>query len=160
MGISVNDILGRTTAIFTAVILFFGIPLVAMEERMKGAAQMYLLAEETDFIDSICNTGFLNLEMYEELMWDVAKVPGRYEVELLQERKELVLENGEVAYVSRYYDTEEILEEIRDGKDYYFFRNDYIRICIIQKEAGICLPGISDKTMQVFYGGTVKYETF
>lgn len=155
-----NDIFGRMTAIFVAVILFFGVPLEAMMERMQGAAQMYLLAEETDFIDSICNTGFLNLDMYEELMWAIAKVPGRYEVELLQERKELVLENGEVTYVSKYYDTEEILETIRTGDNYYFLRNDYIRICIIQKEGGIHLPGVGDQTMNVFYGGTVKYEAF
>ncbi len=155
-----DDIFGKMIAILLAAALFFGVPYVAMLERMNGAAQMYLLAEETALIDSICNTGFMNLEMYEQFLWEVSKVPGRYEVELLQERKELVLEDDKVTYVSRYYDTEELVEAMRSGENYYFARNDYIRICIVQKKAGIRIPGITDRTMQVFYGGTVKYEAF
>lgn len=155
-----DDILGRVLSIFVAVVLFVGVPFVAMLERMNGAAQMYLLAEETALIDSICNTGFLNLEMYEQFLWKISKVPGRYEVELLQERKELVLEGDKVTYVSRYYDTEEMIEAMQNGENYYFARNDYIRVCIIQKDAEIRIPGITDRTMHVFYGGTVKYEAF
>lgn len=153
-----NDSLGKMVAIFVAVCLFFGVPFVAMQERMKSAAQMYLLSEETDFVDSICNTGVLTLEMYEQFMWAIAKLPGRYEVEILQEQKELVLENGKVSYVSRYYDTDEILEEIRYGGNHYFYRNDYLRVCITQKEGGIWIPGSVDRTMNVFYGGTIKNE--
>lgn len=153
-----SDSLGKITSILIAAILFIGIPLTAMQERMKTAAQMYLLAEETEFVDSICNTGVLTWEMYEQFMWSINKLPELYNVEILQEQKELLVEGEEVTYVSRYYDTKEILEILKKNGKYYFYRNDYIRVCITKKEGGFQILGISDQTMQVFYGGTIRNE--
>ncbi len=153
-----SDSMGKMAAIFVAVILFFGIPLVSMQERGKSAAQMYLLSEETELVDGICNTGMLTWEMYEQFLWSVAKMPGRYEVEILQEQKELVFDEGKVSYVSRYYDTEEIVEELKNSGAHYFYRNDYVRICVSSVEGTGSLTGILDRTMNVFYGGTVKNE--
>jgi len=51
------------TAILFAAAVFMGMPLLYMSERAKSAEQMYLLTVNTEFVDSICNTGFLTMEM-------------------------------------------------------------------------------------------------
>lgn len=54
-----DEIFGRVTAILFAAAVFMGMPLLYMSERAKSAEQMYLLTVNTEFVDSICNTGFL-----------------------------------------------------------------------------------------------------
>ena len=47
-----NDSLGKIFSILIAAVLMVYLPVTAMEERAKTAAQLYLLTEETELIDS------------------------------------------------------------------------------------------------------------
>lgn len=157
-----NDIFGRVTAILIAVATLFGMPLVYMQERQKTAAQMYLLAESTRFVDSVCNTGFLSQEMMRQFYQGLIPVQGVCEVRLLHETKELAYVQEEDTYeqVSAFYDEEDIREKLERGEDYVFARNDFLRITILVKGGLRLLPWQEDDTQNICYGGVVKYEAY
>lgn len=155
-----NDIFGRIFSIMLAAVMLVGIPLLAMMERVKTAEQIYLLTEETQFIDSVCNIGFVSKGMYEQLQQEIASLPGIYEIEVLIERKDLQYEEGTASYVSRYWDTKEIESLLRKNGSFECYRNDFIRILITKVNTHSYFYGIEDQTVQVFYGGTVKYEAY
>lgn len=155
-----NDSLGKIFSILIAAILMVYLPVMAMGERTKTAAQLYLLTEETELIDSVCNVGFLNQNMYEQFQNRILRLPGIYEVKITIERKELQYEDEKVSYVSRFWDTDEIEEILRNEELFALYRNDFIRIWVTRKDARQSfLPGM-DQTVNVFYGGTVKYEAY
>lgn len=136
------------------------LPVMEMGERTKTAAQLYLLTEETELIDSVCNVGFLNQNMYEQFQNRILRLPGIYEVKITIERKELQYEDEKVSYVSRFWDTDEIEEILRNEELFALYRNDFIRIWVTRKDVRQSFwPGM-DQTVNVFYGGTVKYEAY
>ena len=157
-----SDIFGRVCSIFLAVIILFGMPLVYMSERAKTAEQMYLLTEATHFVDSVCNTGFISGQMLRSFYASLAKETAVYEVTFLHEQPEYVYDEVADGYVrcETFHDEEDIRNEVEQGKDYFFCRGDFLLIAI-EKKAGVTLiPGISDHTVSIRYGGTVKYEAF
>lgn len=145
-----------------AAAVLFGLPVVYMRERAKSASQMYLLAESTRFVDSVCNTGFLSWEMLQQFYQGMIPVQGICEIGLLHESKELVYVEGEDAYeqVSVFYDEADIKRQLEREGRYCFGRNDFLRVTI-QVDGGICLlPWQRDETMNISYGGVVKYEAY
>lgn len=155
-----DDIFGKVAAILFAAIVFTGIPFLYMAERAKSAEQMYLMEVNTEFVDSICNTGFLTMDMYEQLCREVSAVSGIYEIHLLREQKEIVLEDGTYTYVSAFSDESDILEQLKKEDSFWFERGDYVRSAIVKKKGLFEIPWIKDDTVNVFYGGTVRYEDF
>ena len=155
-----EEIFGKVAAILFAAAVFAGIPFLYMTERAKSAEQMYLMAVNTEFIDSICNTGMLTMGMYEQLCREVSAVSGIYEIHLLREQKEIVLEDGNYTYESTFYDEKDMLEQLKRGEACSFDRGDYVRAAIIRTRAAFSVPWIRDDTVNVFYGGTVRYEDF
>lgn len=153
-----DEIFGRVTAILFAAAVFAGIPLLSMSERAKSAEQMYLLSVDTEFVDSVCSTGFLTMEMYRQFCRQISAVSGIYEVHIVREQKEIVYEDGKYSYVSTYYDEDDILDGLSDGEVYRFAHGDYVRVALVRTKAAFSLPGIRDDTVNVFYGGTVRYE--
>lgn len=152
--------IGKVCSILLAAFLMIVIPIMAMEERAKTAAQLYLLTEETAFIDSVCNVGFLNQNMYEQFQNKLFGLPGFYEIEIVVERKELQYENDKVSYVSRFFDTKEVEEILKEQGMFSFYRNDFVRICVTRKDGKQPFFLGMDETVRVFYGGTVKYEAY
>lgn len=155
-----DEIFGRVTAILFAAFVFLGMPLVYMSERAKSAEQMYLLTINTEFVDSICNTGFLTMEMYRQFCREISAASGIYEIHMYREQKEIVLDGGKYTYESTFYDEEDMLTMLEGNERYEFDRGDYLKVAIIKKKNVFDLPGIKDNTVNVFYGGTVRYEDF
>lgn len=153
-----EDIFGRMAAIFLAVSVLFGMPLVYMQERAKTAEQMYLLSVDAGFVDSVCNTGFISMEMYRGLCRQLEQSPGIYDMYLVHEEKELVYQNGEYSYVSTFHDEQDILAVLETGQKYRFAKGDYLKLALVKKKGGISFPWLKDNTLNIFYGGTVKYE--
>ena len=104
-----DEIFGRVTAILFAAAVFMGMPLVYMSERAKSAEQMYLLTVNTEFVDSICNTGFLTMEMYQQFYKEISAASGIYEVHMYREQKDIVLEQGDYSYESIFFDEKDIV---------------------------------------------------
>ena len=102
-----DEIFGRVTAILFAAAVFMGMPLLYMSERAKSAEQMYLLTVNTEFVDSICNTGFLTMEMYQQFYKEISAASGIYEVHMYREQKDIVLEQGDYSYESIFFDDRE-----------------------------------------------------
>ena len=102
-----DEIFGRVTAILFAAAVFMGMPLLYMSERAKSAEQMYLLTVNTEFVDSICNTGFLTMEMYLQFYKEISAASGIYEVHMYREQKDIVLEQGDYSYESIFFDDRE-----------------------------------------------------
>ena len=115
-----DEIFGRVTAILFAAAVFMGMPLLYMSERAKSAEQMYLLTVNTEFVDSICNPGFLTMEMYQQFYKEISAASGIYEFE----------------------------------------RGDYLKVAIIKKKGWMDFVGNRDSSVNVLYGGTVRYEDF
>lgn len=155
-----NDSLGKIFSILIAAVLMVYLPVMAMGERAKTATQLYLLTEETELIDSVCNVGFLNQNMYEQFQNKILRLPGIYEVRITIERKELQYEDEKVSYVSRVWNTDEIEEILRNEELFALYRNDFIRIWVTRKDARQSFLLGMDQTVNVFYGGTVKYEAY
>lgn len=155
-----DDILGKMVAILLAAFVFAGIPVIYMRERAKTAEQMYLLSMVTEFVDSMCNVGFVDYTMYRQFLQEVAAASGLYQVQILHEQKELLYSDGEYSYVSTYYDEEDMIEQLLVGECYQFAQGDYVKVTILQEKGSFHLPGIQDATMNLFYGGTVRYATY
>lgn len=157
-----NDIFGRVTAILLAAAVLCGMPLVYMKERLKSASQMYLLAESTLFVDNVCNTGFLSKQMWQQFYQQMIPVEGICGIRLMHETKELVYVEKEDAYkqVSTFYDEQDILKELEQGNLYSFSRNDFLRITICVEGGMALLPWHKDETLNVSYGGVIKYEAY
>ena len=102
-----DEIFGRVTAILFAAAVFMGMPLLYISERAKSAEQMYLLTVNTEFVDSICNTGFLTMEMYQQFYKEISAASGIYEVHMYREQKDIVLEQGDYSYESIFFDDRE-----------------------------------------------------
>ena len=113
-----DEIFGRVTAILFAAAVFMGMPLVYMSERAKSAEQMYLLTVNTEFVDSICNTGFLTMEMYQQFYKEISAASGIYEVHMYREQKDIVLEQGDYSYESIFFDEKDMLAELEKNRVY------------------------------------------
>lgn len=155
-----NDIFGKVIAVLAAAVIFCGMPLMYMKERLKSASQMYLLSESTQFVDNICNTGFLSLQMWQQFYKQMAPVEGICEIKLLHETKDLVYVEEEDIYrqVSTFYDEQDILAVLEQEGTYPFARNDFLRITV-SVDDGTKL-WLKDQTQNVSYGGVVKYEAY
>ena len=152
-----DEIFGRVTAILFAAAVFMGMPLLYMSERAK---QMYLLTVNTEFVDSICNTGFLTMEMYQQFYKEISAASGIYEVHMYREQKDIVLEQGDYSYESIFFDEKDMLAELEKNRVYEFERGDYLKVAIIKKKGWMDFVGNRDSSVNVLYGGTVRYEDF
>ncbi len=147
-----SDILGRVFALFLAVIILFGMPLIYMNERAKSARQLYFLTESASFIDSTCNTGVITDETLRRFFEKLGKSGGPVNIKLLHESKEYSPE-GEVCI---FYDEDDIYKAIDSGEAYELLKGDHIKVTVWANESFSIIPWISDKTVSVYYGGTVK----
>lgn len=157
-----NDIFGRVIAVLAAAVVFCGMPLMYMKERHKSASQMYLLSESTQFVDNVCNTGFLSLQMWQQFYRQLIPVDGICDIQLMHETKELVYVEEEDTYrqVSTFYDEQDILAVLEQGETYTFARNDFLRITVSVDGGIAVLPWHQDETLNVSYGGVIKYEAY
>lgn len=157
-----NDIFGRIFTFFVAAAILFGMPLIYMNERAKTAEQLYLLTEATHFVDSVCNTGFVNGEMLRSLYTALSGKSAVYEISLLHEQPEYVYDSESDLYLrcETYYDEDTIWEWIGQGEDYLLARGDFFRVSVKKKAGFTLFAGILDQTVGVQYGGTVKYEAY
>lgn len=155
-----DDILGRVAAILVAAMIFMGIPITYMQERAKSAEQMYLLSLNTEFVDTVCSVGFLDMDMYQQFLKEVASAPGVHEVKIMHEQKEIVLTGESYSFESTYYDETDILMELQQGKVYTFGKGDFIKVSVVKEKGTFSLPWILDDTINIFYGGTVRYASF
>lgn len=157
-----NDIFGKVCSILLAVVILFGMPLIYMNERAKTAEQLYLLTESTHFVDSVCNTGSISAQMLRSLYASLSERSAVYEVRLVHEQPEYVLDEESGAYTRcmTYYDEDDIWECVESGRDYLFSRGDFL-LMVVQRKAGFGLfSWDADATVSVRYGGTVKYEAY
>ncbi len=157
-----NDIFGRVFTIFLAALILFGMPLIYMDERAKTARQMYVLTEATHFVDSVCNTGFVDGEMLRGLYASLSGRGAVYEIALLHEQPEYVQDEQSGRYVrcETFYDEETILACVEQEGRYLFARGDFFRVTVRQKAGVVLFSSLSDQTVGVQYGGTVKYEAY
>ena len=120
----------------------------------------------TEFVDSICNTGKIDQTMYWQFISEVSAASGIYQVKIMHEQKELLLSEEQYSYVSTFYDEEDILSCLMAGEDYVLHRGDYVKVLLLrEKSRGTqpfmnSFPWLADSTGNVFYGGTVRYEAF
>ena len=156
-----NDIFGKIVSIFLACGIFFGLPLVYMNERAKTAEQLYLLTEATHFVDSVCNVGKIDGSMLYRFYDSISRDNVVYEIDLLHETGDYAYDDAKDSYarVSRFYDETDIWQAIEGEQDYYFYRGDFLRVTI-RRVSGYTLFPQNDQTMNICYGGTVKYEAF
>ena len=91
----------------------------------KSAEQMYLLTVNTEFVDSICNTGFLTMEMYQQFYKEISAASGIYEVHMYREQKDIVLEQGDYSYESIFFDEKDMLAELEKNRVYEFESGDH-----------------------------------
>lgn len=157
-----NDIFGKVCSLFLATMIFFGMPLVYMHERAKTAEQMYLLTEATHFVDSVCNTGCISKQMLRELYITLSHDTSVYEIKLLHEQPEYIYDEARSEYVrcETYHDEKDIVVLTEQGKNYYLDRGDFLLLTVEKKAGFLLLPGMTDRTVSVRYGGTVKYEAY
>ena len=156
-----NDIFGKIISIFLVCGIFFGMPLVYMQERAKTAEQLFLITEATHFVDSVCNTGKIDRHSLRRFYDSLSGEHAIYAIELLHETGEYAYDEAEASYerVSLFYDETDIWDSIEKGQVYYFSRGDFLRVNIRRiPEARYLLW--KDQTVRVQYGGSVKYEAY
>ncbi len=146
-----SDILGRVFAVFLAVIIFFGMPLIYMNERAKSARQLFLLTESTSFIDSICNTGVITDETLRRYFEKISK-GGPVNIRFTHESREY----SPAGEVSVFFDEDDIYKAIDSEKRYVFLRGDFLKVTLWVNDNFSILPHVADNTLNVCYGGTIR----
>ncbi|MBO5245912.1 MAG: hypothetical protein J6B28_01480 [Eubacterium sp.] len=157
-----NDIFGKICSIFLATIVLFGMPLVYMSERAKTAEQLWLLTQTTHFVDSVCNSGYISEQMMQQFYSAVSKPSAIYEISIIHEQPEYVYDEQSGAYVrcETFYDEEDIWARVEQSENYLFSRGDFLVLSVAKKTKRTWLAGITDQTVSVRYGGTIKYEAY
>lgn len=157
-----NDIFGKVVSLFLAAIIFFGMPLVYMNERAKTAEQLYLLTEVTHFVDSACNTGYVSGQMLRDLNLALSNRSSLYQIGISHEQPEYVYDEECESYVrcESYRDEEDIWSCVEQGENYYFHRGDFLTVTVKRQAGYVLWPGQTDPTVSIRYGGCVKYEAY
>lgn len=157
-----NDIFGKIVSFFLASVILFGLPLVYMNERAKTAQQLFLLTEATGFVDGVCNTGRIDQSTLQQFYHTIGGGSDYIDISITHVTREHVynetLERYELC--ERWFDEQDIFEKISGGGEYLFMRGDFLRVKL-QRKGGFRIPGgPADNTVNISYGGTVKYEAF
>lgn len=102
----------------------------------------------------------MTMEMYQQFYKEISAASGIYEVHMYREQKDIVLEQGDYSYESIFFDEKDMLAELEKNRVYEFERGDYLKVAIIKKKGWMDFVGNRDSSVNVLYGGTVRYEDF
>lgn len=155
-----DDVLGKAVSIFLAAVILCMLPLGYLSERQKVVSQMYVLSESVRLVDGVCNTGFLSEQMLRQFYQRLHAQNLILEVRLVHEAREYVETGDGYQQVSTYFDEEDIRKKLEVQSKYEVARNDFFQV-VICGEGGFCMfPWCRDKTINVRYGGAVRYEAY
>lgn len=164
-----SDAFGKITGFLLAAVLMYFIPVVFFANRQQNIAQLYIIAESTELVETVKNTGRLTRDMYETFENDVMSLGGRYSIKLARIHYEYGIdENGNYGRYEVCDYTPQLMEEMAESEKILFAENDFVYVevrriekSILDKMAGLFLNDAfcCDETVS-YYGGCVKNESY
>lgn len=155
-----NNAFSAVVSILVAAIIFTFLPLMLIYERMDSVRQMYALTETEYFVDSICNTGFLSEDMYKQFIKSLGDKGGVYKVEITQEVNTYIPADDGYDRCKEYYDEEDMIAVFENNENYYFSRDDYIRVIVTRLSSVNPFTRANEPMTECYYGGQIKYEAY
>ncbi len=155
-----NNAFSAVVSIVVAVIVFTFLPLMLIYERMESVRQMYALTETEYFVDSICNTGFLSEDMYLQYLKSLEGKGGVYKVEITQEVNAYTESVYGYEKTKEYYDEDDMMQVFARDENYYFSRDDYIRVIVTRLSSVNPFARSKEPMTECYYGGQIKYEAY
>jgi len=166
----------KTVDILIVVVVFFLFPLLYYGLKHDTLTQNVVLAETTEFVDTVRTQGYITKSMYDSYLADIDQTHIIGDIQL--EHKKLLLEpeyrintteeapvfTGNVLkYYAKFYSFE-ILGELYEGSGTYYFNDgDYFSIDISNRSETLGTKllrmintNIPDTCIQVKYGGSIR----
>lgn len=170
------DSFGKIVALLISIVLLFITPLIYTAEKQDIITQNYIAFETTKFVDSIKNTGYLSDDMYFSFIKNLDATNLLYDIEIVHSHKvvEPIYDETTDTFLNDYntytYNTyqDEILEALDSIGSYYFTKEDYISVQLINKSKTFAtklkelLYSIDMIEEQIFvsYGGMIRDEAY
>ncbi|MCR5785538.1 MAG: hypothetical protein K6G40_07855 [Eubacterium sp.] len=155
-----NNAFSQIVSIIIAALILFLMPLSFLYGRTDNLRQMYVMTQTEYFVDSVCNTGFLSKEMYEQYLRSISDKGAVYTVEITRETPVYTYTSEGYEKSYEYYDTDEIVAALECGERYYFFKGDFIRAEVIKVSDINVFTRKFSKGTECYCGGQIKYETY
>ena len=170
-----------TMLVFVILIVIF--PLYNYFERQDDMSYNLALKATTNFVDEVLESGYLDQEMYNKYVSELANTGNIYDIQLEAHRKVLIKENPDnsnTAYNEKYlinynnniFDNEGVVNNIQEkvirGNAYYFNEGDKFYVKMKNSNTTMAgaifntiVPTASKDRISVNYGGIVnaKYSS-
>lgn len=153
----------RMMAIFTAVTMFFFVPLVINLQRQENLVQLAVMQDTVEFVDSVRNMGVLTEDMYQRYENKIRQLQGGLEVYMVHTTNSLQMGEDSIEKISVIKTENEIVNGLDEEGIYKLQQGDYFRVEVKCKNTGMFQQRINTDTevsnsTYVYYGGSVRYE--
>lgn len=163
----------KVVAILIGAVMFFVLPVYQLAQKQDDISQIYVANETTKFVDSIRNSGYISVEMYQDYVNKIDKTGNIYNIQICHSHKIVkpnyddeagtILNGYDSYFVNTYQD--EVLDSFDKGEDYKFNEGDYINVTVSNRNKTMAANLLYTLThasadVQVFvtYGGMIRDE--
>lgn len=155
----------RITAILTAVLMFFMVPLMIHIQRQESLVQLSVMQDTVQFVDSVRNMGRMTPRMYEEYQHKIRRMQDGLEVYMVHTVNSIHMGGEGVEQTLKIRTEADIIECLESRSEYLFQKGDYFRVEVRRKTPGLLerLYGAFsieqvNPAAYVYYGGSIRYE--
>lgn len=156
----------RITAILTAAVMLFIVPVVINLQRQENLIQSSIMQFTVQFVDSVRNVGMITEEMLNRYRNQISTLQGGLKIHMVHTVESLYVENGSVEHTSVTRTETDISDSLETNGKYLLQQGDYFRVEVRKPVSGYLriiydgyqkTAGMED-TVYAYYGGSVRYE--
>lgn len=155
----------RIVGIFTAVLMFFLIPLLINLQRQESMVQLSIMQDTVQFVDSVRNMGALTHSMYQEYQNQLRRAKAGLEIHMVHIVNSIHIGDHGIERIQKVRTEEEIQTVLDNEREYLFQKGDYFRVEVRRIESDLMerfqmffYPEMPRTTTYVYYGGSIRYE--
>lgn len=137
----------KIVSILLLIAIVYVVPLKYYMDKSRSLEELYVTTKTIEFVDSVRNTGFITLDMYEQYSKQLSNLSRIYKMEL-EHIEYFESEDGKAIEKDYIHDIE---NQIYNNSIYQFEINDYFKVQVIET---------SSKVLVTYYGGYIKNETY
>lgn len=155
----------RIMAVFTAVLMFFLVPLVISIQRQEHMIQLAIMQDTVQFVDSVCNMGAMTEHMYEDYQNQIRRLQNGLDVHMVHTVNSLHMGENGIEKIQKIRTESELKEILQGEAEYLFQKGDYFWVEVRRNSLGLLQRfyealGIRETSdaHYVYYGGSIRYE--
>lgn len=171
-----TDGLSKFIGIFIAVLLLFIYPMLHMADHQEESARILVLNAVTKYVDSVRDKGYVDQEMYDAFLLELAVTGPAYDVNMTHRHQVFIpiygditdpsSFTGEVEVIYEGYFHDEIVQALEVSGVYYMSKDDYFDVEVVNSTSTMATKiksfvfgrALDTASIYVSFGGQVRYE--